>query len=398
MNRYRTTLFYGISYVVILAVAIRSLGFYFEYSHPHWWLVVALLVSFALLLVAIERNFSHRAGWHPHLYLTLQMGLISALSLFRPPQDFFNALYLPLSGQAMFMLPRRTAFTWLGLFSLVMAGSLVMAYEWRNALGLAILYAAGYFFVGSYANITIQADAARQDSQKLLMELQEAHRQLQAYAAQVEELAVTQERNRLARDLHDSVTQTLFSMTLTTRAICLMLEENPQEAAVQLEHLQKLAESALAEMRSLIAQLRPSAIEAQGFIPTLRQHLTMRHQRDNLSVTLEVTDEPRLSPQQARNLFGIVQEALNNVVKHAQTDQATVTVSQADGTIYVAVEDHGVGFEMASVQSDMMGIGFVNMRERAEMLGGTLAITASPGKGTCIQVKAPLERDNEREN
>jgi signal transduction histidine kinase len=389
MTQYRTTLFYNLSYLIIAAVAVRGLGFYYFLPHPRFWLVASLLITFTLLL-ATERGFTRRFSWYPHLYMALQSGLIISLSLFRPPLDFFNALYLPLSGQAMLLFRQRTAYLWVTIFSVVMAGSLVYGLGWFDSLGLIILYTAGYFFVVSYGAITIQADAARRESLTLLAELQAAHRQLQDSAAQAEELAITQERNRLARDLHDSVTQALFSMTLTIRAIRLMLPQDPKQAATQLDRLQALTESALAEMRTLIAQLRPSAVETQGFIPALRQHLVMRQSQDNLSIDLKVTGQQPLSPQQARNLFGIVQEALNNVVKHAHTDWASVTVALTEEAIHLLVQDEGSGFDLAKTFSNETGIGLASMRERAEVLGGKLTVVTSPGAGTKIQVDAPL--------
>lgn len=391
MERYRTTLFYGLGYLIVLAVSVRGLGFYFLLPHPRLWLIASLLVGFALLM-ASERSLTRRFAWYPHLYLALETCIILSLSLFRPPLDFFNALFLLLSAQAMLLFRRRIAYMWLAVFAVVMAGSLVHGLGWFDSLPLIILYAAGYFFIGSYVTVTVQADTARRESQTLLAELREAHRQLKDYAAQAEELAIAQERNRLARDLHDSVTQTLFSITLTSRAICLMLPQNPQQAAAQASRLQELAESALSEMRTLIAQLRPSAVETQGFIPSLRQHLTMRESLDNLSVALQVTGEQSLSAGQARNLYGIVQEALNNVVKHARTDQASVTVSFTEEAIHLLVQDEGVGFDVNKAHSNEAGIGLASMRERAEMLGGTLTVNTSLGAGTTIHVDVPLRK------
>jgi signal transduction histidine kinase len=149
--------------------------------------------------------------------------------------------------------------------------------------------------------------------------LQQRLKELQEYATQAEELAAVQERNRLARELHDSLTQTIFSMTLTAETARILLERDPSQSAPHLTLLQELAQSALSEMRALIQQLRPSPVEEGGLVSALQQHLAALERREGLKVSLQVEGEGQLLRDQEEGLFRIVQEALNNVVKHAQT-------------------------------------------------------------------------------
>jgi signal transduction histidine kinase len=304
--------------------------------------------------------------------------------------DFFAALYIPLSTQAMLSFLTPIGFRWIGLFTLLMAAGLVYGYGWLNALPFALLYGAGYFFVGSYASVTAQAEAARQESQTLLAELQTTYHQLQAYAAQAEELAATKERNHLARELHDSVTQTIFSITLTAKSARLLLEREPARAIVQLDHLQELAQSALAEMRALIFQLRPLPVEETGLVLALRQHVATLKSRAGLTVALQVEEEQRLLPEQEAQLFRIVQEALNNVVKHAHTDQAVVNLALTNGRVLLLVEDQGVGFNATAIEPSQETVGLSSMRERAEMMGGSFTVEAQPGAGVRIRVEIPV--------
>jgi signal transduction histidine kinase len=269
-----------------------------------------------------------------------------------------------------------------------------------------LINAVAYFFVGSYVAVIRrletarrEAENARQESQSLLGELQEAHRDLQAYAARVQELAAAEERNRLARELHDSVTQTIFSLTLTAESTRILLERDPTKAAAQLDRMQELAQSALAEMRSLISHLRPKTVAEEGLILALRRHVAERKKQDGLTVALDLEgyeeEGRRLPPEAEEALFRIVQEALNNVVKHAQTDQAGVRLRLREKTVSLLIEDQGVGFDPARASSGTSHLGLTSMRERVKALGGALRIESEPQAGTRIEVEVPLAKEGE---
>ena len=212
-----------------------------------------------------------------------------------------------------------------------------------------------------------------------------------------EQAAVVDERQRLARDLHDSVTQSLFSMTLTAEAARILLERNPARVSAQLDRLRELAKGALAEMRSLIYQLRPRTADQAGLVPALRQHIAERQEQDGLKVALRVEGKRRLPPEHEEALFRIVQEGLNNVVKHAQTDRVEVTLRLTDETANLLIEDYGTGFDPLatletgppSIRSGASRFGLASMRERAEMLGGSCTIESQPGAGTLVKVELP---------
>jgi signal transduction histidine kinase len=275
---------------------------------------------------------------------------------------------------------------------------------WDVGLPLVLINAVAYFFVGSYVAVIRQletarreAETARQESQTLLAELQETHRELQVYAAQAEELAAAEERNRLARELHDSVTQTIFSMTLTAESTRILLERDPTRVAAQLDRLLELAQSALAEMRSLISHLRPKTVAEEGLVHALRRHVAERGDRDGLTVALNLEGfeeaDRRLSPETEEALFRIVQEALNNVVKHAHTDQAEIRLRLSDELASLLVEDFGVGFDPTHLRSGASHLGLTSMRERVKALGGRLEIESQAGVGTRITVEIPLAEE-----
>ena len=181
--------------------------------------------------------------------------------------------------------------------------------------------------------------------------LQVAHGQLLAHASQKEELAAEQERNRLARELHDSVTQTVFSMNLTVQTARLLLERDAGRVAGQLQRLEELAAGALREIQALVSSLRPAPILAEDLPAALRRLAAERRSRDGLQVILEVVGDRKLPDPVAAGLYLIAQEALTNVSKHAGVNEATVRLRLAEGAASLEVEDHGRGFPSRPAQA-----------------------------------------------
>jgi signal transduction histidine kinase len=202
--------------------------------------------------------------------------------------------------------------------------------------------------------------------------------------------AVLEERNRLARELHDSVTQQLFSMTLTSQAARAHLEKNPQRAAQQLERLQETATAALAEMRALIFQLRPPALRDQGLVAALQQHAAMLAHRESLPIELNVIGDERMASGIEQPLYRIAQEALNNVIKHAQANHVSVSLEFGVDRVRIRVRDNGQGFDPDAPPSPTgRHLGVISMRERAAEIGGTMEIYSSIGGGTEVVVTVP---------
>jgi signal transduction histidine kinase len=202
--------------------------------------------------------------------------------------------------------------------------------------------------------------------------------------------AVLEERNRLARELHDSVSQQLFSMTLTAPAARAQLEKNPQRAAAQLDRLQETATAALAEMRALIFQLRPPALRDQGLVAALQQHAQALSRRESLAIALSVVGDDRMARGLEQPLFRIVQEALNNVVKHASARNVTVSLEFSAERVLVRVADDGLGFDPEATPSGQgRHLGMISMRERAAEIGGTMELRSRIGGGTEVAVAVP---------
>jgi signal transduction histidine kinase len=199
-----------------------------------------------------------------------------------------------------------------------------------------------------------------------------------------QELAAVEERQRLARDLHDAVSQTLFSASLIADVLPRIWERKPDEAWRRLEELRQLTRGALAEMRTLMFELRPTALTETPLVDLLEHLCEAATGRARLPVSLETDGECELQPEVKTALYRISQEALNNVVKHASATQVTVTLSCKLDQVELLVSDDGRGFDPTDIPPDHFGVGI--MQERAQAIGATLTIESEPGQGTTVSV------------
>ncbi len=208
---------------------------------------------------------------------------------------------------------------------------------------------------------------------------------------QVERAAIIEERARLARELHDSVTQSLYSLTLLAEGWRRLANDGRlPNVGESLAELGNIGQQALKEMRLLVHELRPPVLESEGWLAALHQRLGAVERRSGVEARLLADDVVDLPTRVEEGLYRIVQEALNNSLKHASATSVTVRVLSDACGIEVIVADDGVGFDVDAV-SDMGGMGLVSMRERAERLGGTLAVETSAGAGTKVVMRVPLD-------
>jgi signal transduction histidine kinase/PAS domain-containing protein len=201
---------------------------------------------------------------------------------------------------------------------------------------------------------------------------------------QAEESAALAERGRLARDLHDAVTQTLFSASLTAEVLPRIWQRDPAEGLNRLDKLRELTRGALAEMRTLLLELRPAALVESDLPDLLRQLAEAFTGRTRIPITLNVDGDGALSPDVQIALYRIAQEALNNIAKHAQASTASLHLAYAPGKVSLTIQDDGIGFNPTVNQANHLGLGI--MAERAETIGAVLTITSTPGTGTAITV------------
>ena len=204
------------------------------------------------------------------------------------------------------------------------------------------------------------------------------------------ELSVIEERTRLARELHDSVSQTLFSMSLVADAAAALIERDPEKAKTQLGGLRDMAQAAAQEMRSLIFELRPADLDAEGLAATLRKHVDVLRRIHGAEIEFDEYGYSRLDPVVEREIYRVAQEAVGNALKHAKAGRVKVELGLANGTAQLTVADDGTGFNPETSELRSTGLGITSMEERAKAMGGSLRIDSGPG-GTRVHLEVPVE-------
>lgn len=203
-----------------------------------------------------------------------------------------------------------------------------------------------------------------------------------------QEFAVLEERQRLARELHDSVSQALYGIALGARTARTLLDRDHTKVAQPLDYVLSLAEAGLTEMRALIFELRPESLATEGLCAAFAKVADALRARHRLAVELDLAEEPTISLPLKEALYRIAQEATNNTVKHARATQVTIRLTQDAAACHLAIRDDGVGFDP---RADFAGhFGLTSMRERATRLGGILRIDSTPGVGTTVAVRVPV--------
>jgi signal transduction histidine kinase len=204
---------------------------------------------------------------------------------------------------------------------------------------------------------------------------------------QAQGMAALEERQRLARDLHDSVSQALYGMTLGARTARALVQQDPTRATEALDYVLSLAEAAFTEMRAVIFDLRPDSVEEEGLVCALNWRADLLRIRHQLEVRTEFPEEPDLPLATKEGLYLIAREAVNNIVKHAGAQRVTMRLDHRPDATCLEIADDGVGFLLSGGFPGHLGLR--SMRERAAAIGGSLEIESSPGVGARIRVHIP---------
>ena len=248
-------------------------------------------------------------------------------------------------------------------------------------LGVTLILA---FTVGALASAQRREEARQR---QLNTQLVDANRRLADHAATLENLATSRERNRLARELHDTLAHALSGTAVQLQAVKTLLQVDPAAAAAELHDAERQIRHGLSESRRAIGALRAAPLETLGLAEALRQRATTLAQRAELALTCRVTSPSALSPLAEQTLFRIADEALRNVEQHAAAGTVLVALAQAPDGVRLEIADDGLGFDPATTLPERFGL--LGMSERAALIGAQLRIESAPGAGTRINIWLP---------
>ncbi|MEU9035848.1 GAF domain-containing sensor histidine kinase [Streptomyces sp. NPDC048352] len=204
------------------------------------------------------------------------------------------------------------------------------------------------------------------------------------------ELTIAEERSRLAHELHDAVSQKLFSLRLTAQAAAALVDRDPGRAKGELQQVAALAAQAADELRAAVTELRPAALDEDGLVATLRDHVRVLDRAHTARVTFTCDGVRALPAAQEEALLRVAQEALHNALRHSGADRVEVTLARTlEGGAVLRVRDWGRGFSPPTVRKAGRHLGLVSMRDRASGAGGRLEVRSEPGEGTTIEMEVP---------
>ncbi len=316
-------------------------------------------------------------------YVAIQI-LISGplLLLVRSPVIMFAML--PVVGQAVVLLPRRLMFAACAIMLSILFVPMAIFGGWRAGSVLAVFFLAGIVFVVVITELAVKEQRARREVERLLAELKNANEKLRQYADQVEELATVKERNRLAREIHDSLGHYLTVVIVQIEAAMAVFEKDRERSIDVLRKAQGLAQQGLADVRRSVTSLRASPVESRSLIESMNS-LIEESRVSGLPTEFQLVGTPRnLSPSAELALYRAAQEGLTNVRRHSQASAASVTLDYSTESVWLKVHDDGVGSTQVT-----KGFGLVGMHERVQHLGGEVRIDTALNEGFTLEVGLP---------
>ncbi|PSM41979.1 diguanylate cyclase [Streptomyces dioscori] len=203
------------------------------------------------------------------------------------------------------------------------------------------------------------------------------------------ELTIAEERSRLAHELHDAVSQKLFSLRLTAQAAAALVDRDPDRAKGELQQVAALAAEAADELRAAVVELRPAALDEDGLVATLRTQIQVLDRAHSARVTFDSCGVRALPAAQEEAMLRVAQEALHNALRHSGAARVDVTVEKRGAGAVLRVTDDGSGFEPRATRRAGRHLGLVSMRDRTNGVGGELTVESAPGKGTTIEMEVP---------
>ena len=374
-----------IGYVVTFVVMSGQYGKRFTLQELFWGFSFGVIYLF---LGLNDRVIFDRlpAGWAEALFFSVQCSLVFGIGWVLGPGGHW-LIGLPLAGTAVERLaPRQRWLVYVALVAVVMLPVGLRYATWTEALYNAIVVGSAIFFVAVFTQSRLNEQQARENAERLMAELEEANVHLAAYATQAEELAMTQERNRLAREIHDSLGHYLTIINVQIEAAKVVMNSDPERAWDAMNKAQDLTQRGLTRVRESVAALRESPVSNRPLREAIAS-LVEETQNTGIVTAFKVAGEPQtLENKVALALYRAAQEGLTNVRKHARASRVDVLLDFSQpGEVRLEVKDNGVG-----AAATTGGFGLLGIRERVQLLGGRFEASTGIGKGFCLTVSVPV--------
>lgn len=320
------------------------------------------------------------------LYYALQFPLVMGIWVLSHFSGAFWLLLLPLVSHGSVLFNGAGVWVIGALTALIFGVSQGILGGWQMGLTATLSFAPGVVFVVIFTQMTMSESRAREQVERLAQDLAAAHQTLAQYAVQAEELATAKERNRLAREIHDSLGHYLTAINVQLEVARTLSESDPSQVLQPLERAQALTKEGLHEVRRSVAALRASPLEGKSLMTVLAA-LVEDLQTSGIATSFEVQGELHsLPPQLELALYRVMQEALTNVRKHAQARHAEVSLAYTTEDVRLRVRDDGVGSDAPTG-----GFGLVGLRERVQLLGGDLHCASEPDAGFTLEARIPFQ-------
>lgn len=353
-----------------------------------WELILG--IAFGLIYLAVglnDRPFFELlpAGWAEMLFFLVQCGLIFGVGLTLGVGGSW-LMGIPLAGFAVEMLePERRWAVYIGVVACAVLPLGLREGNWISALVNSVTTGTAVIFVAIFAQMRLNEQKARERAEQLTLELERANTQLAAYATQAEELAMTQERNRVAREIHDNLGHTLTIVNVQIEAAKAVMGSDPGRALDAMKKAQNLAQEGLIRVRESVSALRESPVNNRSLDNAI-EDLTQAVESSGIVTGFRVTGEPfTVDHKVALALYRAAQEALTNVCRHSRASRIDVNLEFRLDEVRLEVKDNGVG--AGQIRE---GFGLLGIRERMQLLGGSLEIDTGTGKGFRLYACVPV--------
>jgi signal transduction histidine kinase len=348
-----------------------------------WVSLILLAIAILFYIQQFPVNIPH-ARWVRNILMT---GLAACLFFFKSGWNFFPIVFFIFGPQVMIDFPLKVGVMWLVAYTLITGFFMVSASGLAGLIDL-LPYTAGYVFFGFFGWTLVQAQKDRQRSEELLADLQTAHEKLQRYTEQVEELTITEERSRIAREMHDTLGHRLTIAAVQLEGAARLIHTNPQKTETIIRTVHEQVKEGLAELRKTVAMMRAPVDEDMPLPQALTRLVSGVKEATGLNVQLELDNRlPGLPSPHRHALFRAAQEGLTNIERHASASEAWIRLFRDGDNVRLMIEDNGIGLD-ASIES--AGLGLTGMRERAALLNGGFVIQPREAGGTRLVFSLPV--------